>query len=148
MKTNNKTNTPTHPKVTGVGFIPIVITLLFFFGAGILHAQPIDLCTDGPVTLTSGGLDQIVVNMPANSVIEVTMLSECDPERGVPSPGLVHYSGADAPSPDADWVSQANNSPPIPLGKTLGTAKIGASDVQFTVSLDACPGTQVIVKCQ
>jgi len=123
------------------------MVLFLLLPIGLVVAQPIDLCSyPNGIELEVGSLDQITVYMPANSILQVIMVQECDPERPQDSPGGVYYTGSDAPSPDVSWVSMANNSPPISSGTLLGARDID-TDSQFTITLDACPGTKVVVKC-
>ena len=125
--------------------LPAILALLPLFGS--LNAQPIDLCSyPNGIELEIGGLDQITVEMPAGSKLKVIIDNECDPERSVDSQGGVYFSGTDAPTPSSiGWITGAYNTPDQ---TTTSPGEVNIiNDSEFTVSLDACPGTKVTILC-
>lgn len=139
-------NTPIHPKVDGARFALIVITLLFYSGTGILHAQPVDLCSlPNGYQLTSGGTDQVTAVIDAGKTIKVELLSDCDEEKDPEATNGVYctgWAGNYTPTPNPlQWFTGTPIPDPL-LPETKGTIYVSADDT-FTISLDACEGTIV-----
>ncbi|MBR9979244.1 MAG: hypothetical protein KFH87_14255, partial [Bacteroidetes bacterium] len=118
--------------------------------ANPLPAQPIDLCTDGPITLTIGSTEQVEISVASGTEIQVTLLSDCtnDPVNPPATNGVYCSGGAGNYLPSyISWETYTANDRRGQLPMLMPQTIDVSADDTFTISLDACPGTSVKIEC-
>jgi hypothetical protein len=130
--------------------IPFLLIAALACLANPLPAQPIDLCTDGPVTLTANGTTEVDITVAAGTQIQVTLMSDCtdDPINPPATNGVYCSGGAGNYSPNyIEWYTDTADQRDGQLPQNRGTTSVTNGDDEFRISLDACPGTIVKIEC-
>jgi len=147
MHTMINTSQPVACGTLSSGLFILLATLMLLPNAGHLYAQPIDLCSAGPIYLEMGVLQQVEVYVPADKYVKVTIIQDCteDPEAPPANNGVYATGGTPSYGPPTylEWDTYSADEH---NGQLAGSIPVDAADT-FTLTLDACEGTKILVEC-